>query len=634
MPEGFGYPDAEAQLFLPLVINPEQAPLAAFGADGVARLAPTATVEDLAAELAGLVARLTELYPQDQAAAFLGNMELRARVQPLKEQLVGDVSRTLWIILGTVAFVLLIACANVANLFLVRAEGRHRELAVRVALGAGRREVLRPLFSETALLALGGGVLGIAGAAAAVRVIVRLAPATIPRLGEVGIDARVLAFTAAASVASALLFGVLPIIRYGRADLSSQLKEGGDRGGTLGHARNRVRGALVVAQVALALLLMVGSGLMLRSSLALRAVAAGFDPERLLTVRIAVPPGEIASPIETAAFFRTLIDRIEQQPGVAGVSAAQGQPLGAGVPYLTQDFEDFPTAPGEIPVIAYVNAVEPGFFETMEIPVLEGRGIETGDGADGVRAAVVSEALARMRWPGQSALGRRIRQFPGEPYYEIVGVVGNVHYRGLDQDAEDMIYYPVLRGPVEQPFTSRQMTLFVRAQAGDPLDLLPVVRREVSALNARIPLALPRTMEDVIDESTARTSFAVVMLALAAGVALALGLIGIYGVISYLVTQRTREIGVRMALGASAETVRAMVVRQGIVLGGVGIALGLAAAFGLSRVMAPLLFGVEGSDLLTYGAVALALAAAAALASWLPARRAAALDPAIALRKD
>jgi predicted permease len=434
-------------------------------------------------------------------------------------------------------------------------------------------------------------------------------------------------------VLSAHQLRLLPILRFGKADLSSQLKEGGDRG-TVGRAHGRARSALVVAQVALALLLMVGSGLMLRSSLALRAVEPGFDAEGLLTVRLAVPPGEIASALETEAVFRSLIDRLEQQPGVAEVSAVQSPPLGVGIPYLTQDFEDFPTAPGEIPVIAYVNSVEAGYFETIGIPIVDGRGIAVGDGADGLRAAVVSRALADLRWPGQSALGRRIRQGPGEPYYEIVGVAADAHYRGLDQPVEDMVYYPAVRGPTEQPFAARQRTLLVRAAGGDPLDLLPVVRREVAALNPRIPLALPRTMDDAIDASMARTSFAVVMLALAAGVALALGLIGIYGVISYLVTQRTREIGLRMALGASARTVRAMVVREGMVLGAIGIAVGLAAATQLARVMAPLLFGVEGNDLVTYGAVALSLAAAAALASWLPARRAAGLDPAIALSKD
>jgi predicted permease len=285
-------------------------------------------------------------------------------------------------------------------------------------------------------------------------------------------------------------------------------------------------------------------------------------------------------------------------------------------------------------VITYVNWIEAGYFETMGIPILAGRGIEAGDGADGVRAVVVSEALARKHWPGASALGRRIRQGPFEPYYEVVGVAADAHYRGLDQPVEDVAYYPALRGPTEQPIATRQMTLLVRAEAGDPLALLPVVRREVAALNGRIPLATPQSMEAAIAASTARTSFAVVMLAIAAAVALALGLVGIYGVISYIVSQRTREIGVRMALGASAATVRGMVVRQGIVLGAVGIAVGLAAATALSRVMAPLLFGVDGNDLVTYVAVALALAAAAALASWLPARRAAGLDPAIALRKD
>jgi putative ABC transport system permease protein len=644
MPPDFGYPTREMQFYVPLAIDEAQAPIANFSAGGIARLAPGATPESLQRELTGLIGRLAEFYPGNGQVTFLASVGLAVEVQDLKESIVGDVTRTLWILLGTVAFVLLIACANVANLFLVRAEGRHRELALRVALGAGRNAVIRPFLAEAGVLALLGGMAGVGVAAAAVRLTTALAPSDIPRLAEVGIDPRVLAFTAVASLLAAVLFGMMPVVRYGRADLSHQLKEGGDRGGTGGARRHRVRNALVVGQVALALVLLVGSGLMLRSFIALRSVDPGFDPEGVLTARLVVPNGEVPDNREVAGFFRQLIERLEAQPGVEAAGAVACLPL-AGICGLGDvRIEDHPRSDDEMPIIAAQHSAEFGYFETLGIDLVEGRAFAPGDGADGLRAVVVSESFAKRWWPNASALGRRVTRGP-EEWYEIVGVVADVHQEGLEVAPRDMVYFPAVVGPFPappgapasqaspQPIASRALDVVVRV-SGDPMSFLPVLRREVQELHPRIPVANPRTMADVFTTSTARASFTMVMLATAAGVALILGLVGIYGVISYVVSQRTREIGVRMALGASAPVVRGMVVRQGAALAVVGVVLGLIASAWLSRVMGSLLFGVSAKDPITYGGVATALVLVAVLASWLPARRAAGVDPAIALRND
>jgi predicted permease len=631
MPAGFAYPTPTAEVYVPLVIDPATAPIANFSANGIARLAPGARVDELHREMEGLISRLGELYPGDGQSAFLAEVGLKSVAEPLKESIVGEVSRTLWILLGTVAFVLLIACANVANLFLVRADGRHREVALRAAVGASRSAVLRPFLAESLVLAMIGGISAVAVAAAAVRVAAAMAPSDIPRMAEVGIDLRVLAFTAAVSVLSAVLFGIFPMVRYGRSDLSTQLKEGGERGGTGGASRHRVRNGLVITQVALALVLLVGSGLMLRSFAALRSVDAGFDAQGVLTARLAVPAADVPTPMEAASFWRQIIDRLSQQPGVIAAGAVQCLPLTGICGLGNVEVEDHPRGPNELPVMTAFLRAESGFFETLGVDVVEGRAFERGDGTDGRRAVVVSDAFAKRWWPGASALGRRVRQLQNEEWYEIVGVVRDVRQTDLQAPIEDMVYFPALWGPSESPITTRTMDVVVRVD-GDPLAFLEVLRREVQEVNPRIPLANPRTMDAVFAAATARTSFTMVLLGAASIVALILGLVGIYGVISYVVSQRTREIGVRMALGASSSTVRKMVVRQGVVLTTIGIVLGLGAAAGLSRVMGSLLFGVSAMDPVTYGGVAAALAAVAVFASWLPALRAAGVDPAIALR--
>jgi putative ABC transport system permease protein len=633
MPRGFSYPDDEARFWIPLTVDPANAPMAAFGASGIARLSEGATVEAARAEIEGIIARLDQLRPEDaQTVAFLREVRLASRIDPLKEVIVGDLQRVMWTLLGMVGFVLLIACANVANLLLVRAEGRQRELAVRQALGGSRAAIARPFLAESLVLGLAGGGLGVGVAAAAVRITTALAPSDLPRMWEVGIDPRVLAFTAIVSLVAAFTFGMFPVLRYGNGDLSGALKEGGARGGTAGRERHRVRNTLVVAQVTLALVLLVGSGLMFRSFLALMAVDPGFRQDGILAVQLAVPTAEIQEASAVADFYRQLTERVAALPGVQAVGATAAVPLGGQLNFVTHSIEDHPTGPDELPPMSFLTYVDEGYFETMGIRIVEGRALEAGDGAHRFRAAVVSRAYAQRWWPDASAVGRRIEFGPGGPW-EIVGVAENVRNRGLQEDPEELVYLPPMLGPAEAPQAVRTRELLVRV-AGDPLAALPIVRNQVRELNPRIPLANPRTMNDVMRVAAAETSFTMAVLGSASVVALLLGLIGIYGVVSYIVTQRTRELGVRMALGATRGSVRMLVVRHGVTLAGIGVGVGLAFTLGASRLIESLLFGVSARDPLTYAAVAAALVLIATLASWIPARRAAGVDPAVALRND
>jgi len=635
MPRDFGYPDREAQAWLPYPVDPAQAPLAAFGAGGIARLAPGTNLEGVRAEVESLIDRLDEFFPEDGAVPFLQNVGLRSRIRPLKTVLVGDVSTTLWILLGTVGFVLLIACANVANLLLVRAETRQRELALRLAVGAGRAEIVRFFMGESLVLAGAGGVLGALVAGWALNLTKLFIPVGFPRMAEVGVDLRVLGFTALISLGCAVFFGLFPLVRYGTVELANQLKDGGGRGATGGRDRHRLRNGLVVIQVAMALVLLVGAGLMLRSFQALRAMDPGYDVEGLVTARISVPSAEIQDWEEVSGLYRQLQDRLAGQPGVESVAFAQRAPLAGGLAFTTMEVEDQPRGPDETPVFANWMSVGPGYFRTLGINLLEGRPLQTQDGALGTRGVVVSESFARHWWPEVSPIGRRLGGAgpDGQDWWEIVGVVEDVHHQSLEEAPEELIYFPLTRGPVAGPGTIRTLDLLVRT-AGSPIQFVPVMRRELRDLNPRIPLSSPQTMQAVLDRALAPTSFTMTMLGAAAGIALLLGLVGIYGVISYVVSQRTREIGVRMAMGATAPAVRGMVVRQGLGLAVGGVALGLVVAGGMSRLMASLLFGVSAMDPLTYGAVALSLVMVAVLASWIPAGRAAGVDPSRALREE
>ncbi|MGD8278508.1 MAG: ABC transporter permease [Gemmatimonadota bacterium] len=633
MPPDFGYPDREASFWTPFVIDETTAPIAGFGASGIGRMEPGQTIESVRAELDGMLANLPDLVP-GPGSDFLMQVKIRTRLASLKSSLVGTLSATLWILFATVGIVLLIACANVANLLLVRAESRRRELALRVAIGAGRPQLLRAFFGESLALAAAGGALGVAVAVIALRLTTRLIPTDLPRMAEIGIDARVLLFTAAVTLGCALFFGLFPLLRYGAPDLARQL-QGGTRGATTSRDRHRLRNGLVVSQVALALVLLVGSGLMLRSFLALRSVDPGFEPGNALTARISVPTAEIREPEAVAQFFTTLQQQLETQPGVTDVGLVTAVPLGGnGVPYTTIEVQDHPRADNELPIFAFWPRAGPGSFTALGIPILEGRDFQAGDGGTGFRAVVASKDFADKWWPGTSALGRHIRLgADDEAWYEIVGVVDNVRQASLEEVTTEMVWLPLVTEAGGQVGVPRSLDIVIRT-SGDPLAAVAMLRQRIRDLNPRIPVANIRTLDAIVSSATARTSFTAAMLGAASGIALLLGLVGIYGVIAYVVSQRTREIGVRMALGASRATVRTMVVRQGLALGGAGVGIGLLAAAPISRLMQSLLFGVRPVDPLTYLAVGMALIAVATVASLIPALRAAAVDPGLALRND
>ncbi|HMB54757.1 MAG TPA: ABC transporter permease [Thermoanaerobaculia bacterium] len=641
-PAGFDHPAPETAVWLPLVFDPAAPNDGNFNWRSVARLAPGVGVESARAELSGLLPRMAEEYGDNLSAGMIRDSGMTTLVKPLRDEVVGDVGNVLWVLLGTVGMILLIACANVANLFLVRAEGRQREMAVRTALGAGRGQLATGFLAESVALGLAGGVVGLGMAFAGVKALVAFGPETIPRLHEVGVGPMVLAFTVLLSLFAGLLFGCVPLLRFNRGfSLVSALKEGG-RGSTTGRERHLARNSLVAAQVALAVVLLAGSGLMLRSFWSLRAVDPGFEPDGLLTLRVSLDESDYADGAQVADFFRRVQERIAVLPGVSAVGAGTGIPL-EGFRSMSGHFvEDFPIQPGELPDLLPNLRVTPGYFEALEIPLLAGRTYDPSDPQRMSGDAVVSRALVERYWPGRpptEALGKRFQLgVPSEgeerPWSTIAGVVGDVHFDGLTEDPPELIYY--VNGPLPEGMNgwfARTLTVTVRT-SGPPLGLADGVREAIWAEDPNLPIANVRTARDVVDRSMARTSFTMVLLVIAAAVALVLGSVGLYGVISYLVSLRTQEIGVRMALGAAAGDVARMVVRQGLTVAGIGVAIGIAGAFAATRLMKALLFGVAPTDLPTFGAVVTTLLLVAAAASWFPARRAAAIDPLRALRHE
>jgi predicted permease len=571
---------------------------------------------------------------------MLDQAQMAAVIRPLKEDLVGDVRAVLWVLLGTVGMVLLIASGNVANLFLVRAEGRTKDVALRTAMGAERSDIAGQFLTESTLLGLLGGVVGLGLAWIGLRVLLSMAPAQLPRLDQIGLDPLVLAFTALISVGAGVLFGLFPLVRYGRPDLVASLKEGG-RGGSQGRERHRARNALVIGQVALALVLVVGSGLMIRSFQALRNVDPGFDAGSALTFRVTVPRSVAGDVDETVALSQQLLDNLRGIPGVTAAGSAAAIPLGGWDSNDPVFVADDPVPEGRLPPIRRFNFVMPGYFDAMGVAMVAGRDLDWDDIYDLRPVVVVSENFAREFWADpQQALGRRVATLNVNDgpliWYAIVGVVRAVHEDGLDQDPTSAMYWPFARADMygEGPEIQRGMGYVLRAEPGAMPGLVTRVREAVAGVSASVPVAQPRTMDELLDRSMARTSFALVMLGIAGAVALLLGAIGVYGVMSYSVSQRTREIGVRMALGAGRMDVSGMVVRQGMTLASLGVAVGLLAAFGLTRLMTSLLYGVDAVDLPTFGVVALTLGGVALLASWLPAHRAATLDPADTLRQE
>lgn len=630
MPAGSALTDEE--LWLPMQIDSEDPDDGSLGLIGIGRLASGATIETASVEMERLIGLYAEQDPDGITASALEQAGLAPDIKPLKDLFVEDMRQVLWVLLGTVGFVLLIACANVANLFLVRAEARQREHALRIAMGATRQDMVRQYLTESLTLAVAGGVVGLGLAVLGVRGLLRLAPADLPQALDIGIDGSVLLFTAVVSIATGFLFGLFPAFGFSRRDLSRALKDGG-RASTAGKERHRARSGLVVTQVALALVLLIGSGLMLRSFVALRSVDVGFETAGLLTFRLGLPRAEYNDPALSFAFYRGLDERLRATAGVQAVGMVSGLPLTDSKSAGPMEPVERPFPEGELAPLVERVQVTPGYLEAMAIPILEGRALEWTDQGDQFRAIVVSDALARAFWPGESAVGKSIRNQGNEYSWQIVGVVGDVRFDGVTEEPLAMAYIPLESGNPEDSQIAMGMDIVVKA-GGDPLSVLPSVREAVRAADPRLPIIGPRTVESIVSDSMASTSFAVILLGISAGIALLLGTVGIYGVISYIVSRRTQEIGVRMALGAPAAAVLRDVVGQGMRLAAVGVVVGLAGAWGLSKVMGSLLYGVAPTDPLTFASTSALLATVALLACWVPARRASRVDPVEALRSE
>jgi predicted permease len=610
---------------------------------GIARLKPGISLAEANADVARMLPIWIREYgtngPTLEAARFA------PALRPLKQDVVGDIGPVLWVLMGTIGIVLLIACANVANLMLVRAAGRDQEITIRAALGASKLHISRQLLVESIMLALSGGAAALVLAYGGLRLLLALGPQDLPRLAEVSIDFRVLAFALVVSVSSGLVFGLIPVVKYAgrrRSMVLGSTLHGGSR--TLSHSRERRRShsahsahsVMVVTQVALALVLLVASGLMIRSFVALNSVQPGFTaPDEIQTVRISMPEAEVAEPERVARMQHDIMEQIGAIPGVTSVSFATALPM-------ETEFENnmVMTAEGKtyeagIPPLRRSKSVAPNFFATLGTPLVAGRDFTWPDIHDMRPVAIVSENLAREMWGEPSAaLGKRIRVGRVGQWNEIIGVSGDVHDSGVHEKAPTIVYWRagVQRGPGDNEFIPRAMTFAIRSGRAGTEDFVKRVSQAVWNINPNLPLAKVQTLADVYDQSMSRTAFTLVMLAIAGSMALVLGVVGIYGVISYGVAQRTREVGIRIALGAEASEVRRMFLRQGLAMTASGVVVGLAGAFSLTRWMSSLLFGVSPQDPVTYGAVSLVLILAAGLASYLPSRRASHVDPIESLR--
>ncbi|MEP7345552.1 MAG: ABC transporter permease [Gemmatimonadaceae bacterium] len=643
MPAGFHFPDTKVQLWLPLVLDPAETLAGGFDFNGVARLRPGVSIGAAESDVQRAMVRLPELYPNLAPglgmAGIIENAKMRVALHPLRDDIIGAFGQVLWIVAATAGLVLLVACANVANLLLVRAEGRQKELTVRAALGAGRRRVLGHFLAEGVVLSIIGGALGVLLAAIGVGLLVRYGPAELPRLNEVSVDGTALIFALIVTVAATLLATFVPAIRQSQLNLGSMLREGG-RSGTAGRARQQTRGVLVSAQVALALVLLSGSGVLARSVMRLQAVRPGFDATNILTLRLDLPSATYRQPADMARFYEQLIARLSALPGVRMVGVTSKLPLQLEGSNLNPVWrEDRPQAPNDLPPLAVFVRANGSYFQTMGISLIAGRTFTSMTDAQSPFEVIVSRKLAREQWgdsSGTGVLGRRVKLLNGTSY-TVVGVVETVRDSSLASDPTAQIYFPVVPAADtgrDNRITSLGTLSVVIRTASDPGALSSVVRREVFALDPTLPIFNLRAMEEVVARSLARISFTLLVLAVAAIVALVLGAIGLYGVIAYVVSLRTREIGVRIALGARPGEVGRLVARQGMLLALAGVAVGLVAFALLARALRAFLFEVTPTDPVTLIGVSVLLVVVAAGASWIPARRAARIDPVEAMRAE
>jgi len=622
LPASFKFLRTRAAIVLPMPLDVNAPRGISFGFQALARMKPGVTVAQANADVARMISLLPPVFAR---------LELRPNVRPLATEVIRNVGQILWILLAAVGVVLLIACGNVANLFLVRAEGRHQELAVRTALGASRGRIARALLSESVVLAAAGGLLGVLLAQAAIGLLRTIAPAELPRVDDIDIDWMVLLFTVSVSVPSGVLCGVLAVIRFGKPSIAA-LKEGG-RSASDAPGRQRTRNALVVGQIALALTLLVVSGLMIRTSIAMRQVDPGFTrPEEVQTFVVAIPESMIEDPQQTVRTFEGVTEQLARVPGVTSVGLSSS---------ITMDGEDngnyaaieqFPDPAGAMVKLRRFKSIGSGYFETMGNRLVAGRSLTWNDIYNQRPVVIISEPLAREYWGEPAkAIGKRLRgSSPRFPWREIIGVSGNERDDGLTQPPTQIVYWPMLN----EAYRWRTMAFVVRSTRVGTPGFVRELEQAVWSVNPNLPLATVQTLEEIEAMSMTQTSFALVMLGIAASVALLIGMVGIYGAIAYSAAQRTREIGVRMALGAQISDVRTLFLRHGLWLTTIGIAIGIGIALVLTRVISAFLFGVGPTDPITYAAVSFVLAGMTLVATYLPAHRASRVDPVVALRGE
>ena len=641
MPESFRFPSASTELWLPLALDPAEPFPGGFNYDAVARLRPGVSIADAQRDFRSVLPRVVDVSPMMAPGVttqmLLDQAQPQPLITPMRDDVVGGIAGTLWVVAATAGLLLIVACANVANLVLVRADGRQRELAVRAAIGAGRSHVLTHFLAESAVLAAIAGALGLLIATIGVRLLVRAGPVELPRLAEVSIDGTVVAFTLAITALVTVACSVIPALRFGRTELVTTLREGG-RGGTSSRARQRVRGVLVAAQIALALVVLAGSGLLLRSFRELNAVRPGWDADHVATFWLSLPHSRYPGDSAATRFYAQLTQRVSALPGVRSVGLSSRLPLeDHGQNTSPIWVEGDPSAASKIPPLQLMMTTDSGYFGAMRIPLVAGRTFLSLDAHQDGRDAIVNRVTAEHFWhdsTGQAALGKRFQTLPNGPWYTVVGVVGSVRDSSLQAPPAPTVYFPeVPTNDSSFGQFSMMMGLVVRS-AGDPTAIIRPVQSVVRELDPTLPVFDVRPMTEVVRGSLAQLSFTMLIIGVAAAVTLVLGAIGLYGVIAYVASLRTRELGVRIALGATPREVAGMVTRQGIALTAVGIVAGLILFALVARFLRSLLYGVAPSDPLTLIAVSLVLVAIAALASWIPARRAARVDPMVALRAE